>query len=157
MKVIGTGLSMATEIKICGQKCTDFDETTLMNAGIIICETPEFDENTMVSPCTIEFSDLARGSRKTPRNFNFEFDAGLTPQVTGLSHKKGGTAGGTSLTITGSGFGSDPSKIMVTISDTTVNPKITTGQCIIDSASDTQIVCVTSAATKGITSSFYLI
>ena len=140
---------MKTELKICGKLCTDYDETALLNAGIIICETPEFDENTMVSPCTIEFADLARGKRKTPRNFNFNFDAGLTPEVTSLSHKKGGTAGGTTLTITGSGFGSDPSKIVVTISDTTINPKITTGDCIISSATDNQIVCVTSAATKG--------
>ena len=33
------------------------------------------------------------------------YDAGLTPTISGVSPSRGGTGGGTTLTVSGSGFG----------------------------------------------------
>ena len=33
------------------------------------------------------------------------YDAGLTPTISGVSSSRGGTGGGTTLTVSGSGFG----------------------------------------------------
>ena len=35
----------------------------------------------------------------------YTYDASLTPSVTGVSPTRGGTGGGTSITVTGTGFG----------------------------------------------------
>jgi len=146
-----TGLSMNTLITVCGAPCTDYQETPLMTAGIIICETPEFDAATMTTPCLIEYTDLARGNRKNPRNFNFNFNGALTPTITGMSANKGGTAGGTTLTISGSGFGTDHATTTVTITNMIEVPKIPSGTCVVDIAQsdDSTIVCVTTSSTKG--------
>lgn len=62
--LVGTGLSMRTQVNICGMPCIDFDEEKLLIAGIIICETPIFDENIMTSPCTIDVTLMTRGNKR---------------------------------------------------------------------------------------------
>ena len=36
---------------------------------------------------------------------SYTYDAGLTPTISGVSPSRGGTGGGTTLTVSGSGFG----------------------------------------------------
>ena len=36
---------------------------------------------------------------------SYQYDAALTPLITGVSPTRGGTGGGTTLTVSGSGFG----------------------------------------------------
>ena len=36
---------------------------------------------------------------------SYTYDAGLTPSVSGVTPSRGGTGGGTTITVTGSGFG----------------------------------------------------
>ena len=44
------------------------------------------------------------GLTKTSSNA-YTYDAGLTPTISGVSPSRGGTGGGTTLTVSGSGFG----------------------------------------------------
>uniref|UniRef100_A0A3B4ZZ57 PKHD1 like 1 n=1 Tax=Stegastes partitus TaxID=144197 RepID=A0A3B4ZZ57_9TELE len=66
----------------------------------------------------------------------FTYRSRLTPVITEVSPRRGGTAGGTRLTISGSGFSSDTSKVNVTIAGSV---------CDVQSANDTHIVCVTNS------------
>ncbi|KAM7384668.1 hypothetical protein PAMA_011835 [Pampus argenteus] len=66
----------------------------------------------------------------------FTYKSQLTPVITEVSPRRGGTAGGTRLTITGSGFSSDMNKVNVTIAGSV---------CDVESSNDTHIICVTNA------------
>ena len=81
---------------------------------------------------TITASDTGRRRRAG----GFTVDASLTPQLTMVEPKKGGTMGGTTLTITGSGFGSTIGDVSVTLFDVA---------CDVKTVIDTEITCVTNA------------
>uniref|UniRef100_A0A3B3YLL5 G8 domain-containing protein n=1 Tax=Poecilia mexicana TaxID=48701 RepID=A0A3B3YLL5_9TELE len=66
----------------------------------------------------------------------FTYRAALTPVVSQVSPRRGGTAGGTRLTISGSGFSSRLDDVNVTIGGS---------PCDVQSSNMTHIVCVTSA------------
>ena len=74
------------------------------------------------------------GSSRKRRNGLFNVDASLSPTVTGVEPKMGGTAGGTKLTITGTKFGSNTADVEVTIHGSA---------CAVESVTDTEIVCET--------------
>jgi len=67
-------------------------------------------------------------------------DHNRTPRFKNVDPKIGGTMGGTRITIFGELFGSDTSKVTVTIFDV---------PCDVDSVSDDEIICVTNAFPKG--------
>lgn len=62
------------------------------------------------------------------------YKAGATPLVSALNPVRGTTAGGTTLTITGSGFGTTQSAVTVEVDNV---------PCAVSAVSDTQIVCTT--------------
>lgn len=64
----------------------------------------------------------------------FTYRVSLTPRLTSVSPLRGGTGGGTLLTIVGTGFPTGPNLIRVTIGGSI---------CIIASVSETQITCHT--------------
>ncbi|KAM9839131.1 PKHD1 like 1, tandem duplicate 1 [Aulostomus maculatus] len=66
----------------------------------------------------------------------FTYKSQLTPEIIEVSPRRGGTAGGTRLTISGSGFSTDVTEVNVTIAGST---------CDVEFANDTHIICVTSA------------
>ena len=66
----------------------------------------------------------------------FSYLASLTPSITGVNKLRGGTGGGTLLTITGSGFPTDQSIVQVLIAKT---------ECTITSLSSTEIKCETGS------------
>ena len=67
-------------------------------------------------------------------------DESLTPIVEKVSPSMGGTAGGTELTIYGSGFGNEPDHVTVSISDS---------ECQVLSVTETKIICQTGPLLKG--------
>ena len=75
-------------------------------------------------------------SRKRRDGGGFNIDSSLTPKIVSVEPKMGGTAGGTKLTITGSGFGT-------VVEDATVT--VYGASCAIDSVTDSIIICETSA------------
>ena len=66
-------------------------------------------------------------------------DDTLTPGMTRVTPNKGGTMGGTTITIDGNGFGTVLADVSVTIFDV---------PCDVSSVSDTVITCVTNAFPK---------
>ncbi|XP_060949378.1 PKHD1 like 1, tandem duplicate 1 [Limanda limanda] len=66
----------------------------------------------------------------------FTYKSQLTPQITEVSPRRGGTAGGTRLTISGSGFSTNVNEVNVTIAGSV---------CDVRSTNVTHIVCVTGA------------
>ncbi|XP_072104046.1 PKHD1 like 1, tandem duplicate 1 [Mobula birostris] len=66
----------------------------------------------------------------------FTYTSALTPVVTAVEPRRGGTAGGTKLTITGSGFSSNINETSVTVAE---------AACEIQSVNETNIVCITGA------------
>ncbi|XP_069372727.1 PKHD1 like 1, tandem duplicate 1 [Paralichthys olivaceus] len=66
----------------------------------------------------------------------FIYKSQLTPVITEVSPGRGGTAGGTRLTITGSGFSTNMNEVTVTIAGSV---------CDVQSTNNTHIICVTNS------------
>ncbi|KPP78019.1 fibrocystin-L-like, partial [Scleropages formosus] len=87
-------------------------------------------------PCTVEV--LNRNAQVNVSN-GFTYMASLTPVITGVTPRRGGTAGGTKLTITGSGFSTNSSEVNVTIAGSI---------CDINFVNSTHIICITNTQTQ---------
>lgn len=79
-------------------------------------------------------------SRKRRGASDFTIDDTLNPTITNVMPKMGGTLGGTTVTISGTGFGSVVDDASVTIMDT---------PCDVHTVSDTVIICVTNGMPRG--------
>ncbi|XP_076030840.1 fibrocystin-L-like [Oratosquilla oratoria] len=137
-----TGGSGGVEATISGK---GFDLDGTLNATI--CDVPcevirgSYSSITCIVPATtLEGSTtqvcdlvvtLADGTTTTLSNA-FTYDDSLTPRVSSISPTRGGTAGGTRLTITGTGFA--PSGNVVSIGGSA---------CVVKSENEAEIVCVT--------------
>ena len=129
LTIFGVGFEPAsTFVTICNQSCTptnDPPSLTMLN-----CEVPSY---------TYPGSDIVCDVIVTTMGTSYVIQDGytymnnLTPQVTSIYPLMGGTAGGTTLTITGSGFSSS---CKVTISGV---------ECSLISMNDTTITCQTGA------------
>jgi hypothetical protein len=90
---------------------------------------------TTVNRATGEILTTAN-DRKRRALGDFEIDESITPTVTNVMPKMGGTMGGTTLTIDGTGFGT-----VVADADVTVMGTV----CDVQTVTDSQITCVTNA------------
>ena len=57
-----------------------------------------------ISAQTCDVVVTVNGLSKTLSS-SYEYDADLTPSISGVSPSRGGTGGGTTITVAGSGFG----------------------------------------------------
>ncbi|KAL4228553.1 Fibrocystin-L [Mactra antiquata] len=119
----GTGFSETASVTICGQHCA-FKETSFTE---YICRTPA----NSAQVCNVE---VAVGGLTQSLTNAYTYDSSLTPTISSVDPTRGGTGGGTTLTITGSGFGNVAGSVSVSIDD---------AECIVNTVSDTEIVCVT--------------
>merc|ERR1719431_993384 len=126
--ITGTGFDTNVDptVIVCTDECTiqsvtDYEITCLApaNAG-------SGTESCDVTVSQVSGASVLAGS--------FTYDDALTPQVTGVSPQRGGTGGGTSITITGTGFASSGNKVMV---DGSI--------CDITAESTTSITCLTNS------------
>ena len=85
---------------------------------------------------TIESQNSANMNNRKRRQASSTsiIDNSLTPGVTSITPKLGGTAGGTYITIRGSKFGTDPAAVSVTIFGV---------PCVVDTVEDSKITCTT--------------
>ncbi|KAL3885610.1 hypothetical protein ACJMK2_025660 [Sinanodonta woodiana] len=120
----------ATSVTICGNVCNVIG-TALQSATTFICFTPPADITVGTQSCNV----VASASNLVVTLSNgYTYDASLTPSILTVSPARGGTAGGTTVTISGSGFGTTAGEVSVTIDGST---------CTVSSVTDTVIVCVT--------------
>ena len=136
----GTGFSDTTKATIFGEEPAFISRS----GGDITFVTNPFDLGDCPSPSLV-LSDIdasndatitSSDARRKRRSGSFSVDGSLTPTVTSLDPVRGGTAGGTQLTIGGTNFGTDMAAVQVTIAGSV---------CTISSLSATEIVCQTGA------------
>ncbi|KAH9512877.1 Fibrocystin-L, partial [Bulinus truncatus] len=130
----GSGfLEGKTSVTICGAVCGEVSVTT----SSYVCKTSAV--NGSLNSCDIVANVEGVSYTQTSA---YSYDNSLDTSVTSVSPSRGGTGGGTVLTITGTNFGSTIEEISV---------KISGAVCNVTSVTDTQILCRTGAASSGTT------
>ncbi|XP_069478237.1 fibrocystin-L-like [Ambystoma mexicanum] len=131
LTVSGSGFdALTSSVFVCDVPCTvDILSST---SSLLFCEVPPGNGNGTLQNCDVRV-DNPQFSVQLADAFNYS--SALTPLVTSIYPKRGGTAGGTRLTITGSGFSSDLGSVNVTIAGTV---------CDVQSVASTQVICITN-------------
>ncbi|XP_045897368.1 fibrocystin-L-like, partial [Micropterus dolomieu] len=118
-------------VMICGKECEVRREISTSN--ILYCQSPLNDGTRSQVSCVVAvFNHLDTVNISN----GFTYKSQLTPVINEVSPRRGGTAGGTQLTIAGSGFSTDMNEVNVTIAGSV---------CDVQSTNNTHIICVTNA------------
>uniref|UniRef100_A0A6I8N1M6 Fibrocystin-L n=1 Tax=Ornithorhynchus anatinus TaxID=9258 RepID=A0A6I8N1M6_ORNAN len=132
MTVIGSGFDpQKSMVRICSSDCEVNRHRS--ESGTLFCEVPLNNGNGPQHICEVT---VANGKDLSQLNAAFTYSSLLTPIITSVAPRRGGTAGGTRLTITGSGFSSDWQDVHVTIAQAT---------CDVELTNKTHIICTTRA------------
>ncbi|KAM7075195.1 fibrocystin-L isoform 14-T16 [Molossus nigricans] len=134
MTVTGTGFNpQNSKILVCGSECAvdghKSDYTTLL------CKIPPNNDGGPEQACEVS---VVNGKDSSQSTTPFVYTMSLTPLVTETSPRRGSTAGGTRLTVTGSGFSENTQDVLVTIAE---------AKCDVEYSNKTCIICVTNAHT----------
>ena len=93
--ITGSGFSANTDVKICNRKCV-YKANTFNSYS---CVLPSAEVKDADSTCAVSVTENGMSA-----SGSFTYRLSLTPTLTSVSPLRGGTGGGTLLTITGSGF-----------------------------------------------------
>jgi len=129
LTISGTGFDSTdgVAVTICDNVC----ETVSVTTAQIECLTPENDGTGATEVCDVV---VTQSSGSADSASAFTYDRALTPTVASIDPVRGGTGGGTLITITGTGFASSGNKVMI---DGSV--------CDIASEGVTEITCYTNS------------
>ncbi|OAF65527.1 hypothetical protein A3Q56_06733, partial [Intoshia linei] len=133
LKLVGIGLNDKVTFYVDDLACLKLVCSSDMT--FCDCTTPPMKEKTTFLK-TIYY-EITK-NKKISITDKFTYSSSLTPEITGVSPNVGGTAGGTSLIVSGSSFGQN-------IDDVTV--QIGSIDCTIVSVKDSEITCLTKAVT----------
>ncbi|XP_019323389.2 fibrocystin-L isoform X1 [Panthera pardus] len=134
MTVTGTGFNPQTStILVCGSECAV--DRLKSNYTTLLCKTPRNNGRGPEQACEVS---VVNGKDLSQSTTPFTYAMSLTPLITELSPKRGSTAGGTRLTITGSGFSENMQDVHITIAE---------AKCDVEYSNKTYIICVTNAHT----------
>ncbi|KAM6958720.1 PKHD1 like 1, tandem duplicate 1 [Aplochiton taeniatus] len=132
VSVQGSGFDPASSmVLICGQPCDVHRHSS--TSSRLHCEAPFTNGTTPELSCMVT---VVNQFNSVNISNGYIYKSLLTPVVSDVLPRRGGTAGGTRLTITGSGFGSNSREVNVTIAGSA---------CDVQSTNNTHIVCVTNA------------
>ncbi|XP_075907773.1 fibrocystin-L-like [Nelusetta ayraudi] len=132
LTVTGSGFDPHnSNVTICGAECRVNRETS--TSSQLHCWSPLNNDTQSEVSCTVEVSNQLDAVNISS---GFTYKSQLTPVISEVSPRRGGTAGGTTLTIQGSGFSTDVNEVSVTIAGSV---------CNVSSSTATTIVCVTGA------------
>ncbi|XP_021354106.1 fibrocystin-L-like [Mizuhopecten yessoensis] len=134
--ISGSGFDNTTTATICSEPCV---QSTAQNSTEtqFICVTPAASGHPTQS-CSVVVT-----VNSITQTLSYTYDATKTPEITDVTPTRGGTGGGTRITVSGSGFGTTKSDCSVTVEGSA---------CVVDSVSNNQIVCDTgsiSASVRG--------
>ncbi|XP_065144791.1 fibrocystin-L-like [Paramisgurnus dabryanus] len=121
-----------TRVLICNRECNVNVQTSTSTQ--LYCEVPYNNGNETDQVCEVE---VMNGDNRVNLTAGYTYRSSLTPVISDVTPRRGGTAGGTRLTITGSAFSA--SEVTVTIAGSV---------CDVELANETQIICVTNAQPK---------
>ena len=129
LTITGTGFDTETDptVTVCSADCAVESVTDTE----IQCRTPA-NSGSVTEDCAVSVSQAS--GKSVDLADSFTYDDSLTPQVASVSPQRGGTGGGTSITITGTGFAASGNKVMIDGSE-----------CDITSESETSITCLTNS------------
>ncbi|XP_061597205.1 fibrocystin-L-like isoform X1 [Cololabis saira] len=132
LSIQGSGFDpVNSTVLICDQECeVDRDMST---SSLLYCWSPRNNGSQSQLSCQVSVINPLDAASLSD---GFAYRSDLTPVISQVSPRRGGTAGGTRLTIAGSGFSTSASEVNVTIAGSV---------CEVQSANSTHIVCVTSA------------
>ncbi|KAL5019598.1 hypothetical protein ScPMuIL_002490 [Solemya velum] len=131
----GSGLNAAAmTVTICDQTCEIVEDSEQIPSAIIIITSPSTGTGTKVCDVVVSAGGI---SEVLTDAYTYNIDK--TAVVTGASPNKGGSAGGTELTIMGSGFGTRESEVTVTIAGV---------ECIVQSVKEDGITCLTASSSS---------
>ncbi|XP_072562121.1 PKHD1 like 1, tandem duplicate 1 [Paramormyrops kingsleyae] len=132
LTVQGTGFDPDfSRVMVCGRECKVQRLRSTFTS--LYCEIPESNSTALQQFCTVE---VQNGNSSVKIVDAFSYNTSLTPFITTVSPHRGGTAGGTKLTITGSNFSMNISEVSVTIAGSV---------CDVESTNSTHIICITNA------------
>ncbi|XP_062266639.1 PKHD1 like 1, tandem duplicate 1 [Platichthys flesus] len=118
-------------VTVCGGECeVDRDMSTSTR---LYCQSPSNNSTQSELSCVVAVINQLDAVNMSN---GFTYKSQLTPGITEVSPRRGGTAGGTRLTITGSGFSTNVNEVNVTIAGSV---------CDVQSVNNTHIVCVSGA------------
>ena len=132
LTISGTGFDTNENptVTVCTDECT----IESVSDSEIQCRTPA-NAGSGTEACAVTISQIS--GKSVDLADQFTYDDALTPQVHSVSPKRGGTGGGTRITITGSGFADSGNKVFIDGSECDI--------CADCSESSTEIVCLTNA------------
>ncbi|XP_069076732.1 fibrocystin-L-like isoform X2 [Pleurodeles waltl] len=132
LTVVGTGFDRNnSQVLICSSECiVDTEQSSL---STLLCEVPPSNGTGAAETCSVRVIN-SRDSVAFPDPYTYR--SSLTPTVTNVTPRRGGTGGGTLLTITGTGFSSNITGVEVTIAG---------DACEVTSSTSTSITCRTAA------------
>uniref|UniRef100_A0A8D0AIF4 PKHD1 like 1 n=1 Tax=Sander lucioperca TaxID=283035 RepID=A0A8D0AIF4_SANLU len=132
LSVQGSGFDPhSSTVRICREKCEVHRE--MSTSTRLYCQSPSINGTLLVLSCVVAVINQLDAVNISN---GYTYKSQLTPVIMDVSPRRGGTAGGTRLTITGSGFSTDMNDVNVTISGSV---------CDVQSTNNTHIVCVTNA------------
>ncbi|MCJ8746157.1 hypothetical protein PDJAM_G00138700 [Pangasius djambal] len=119
----------SSRVLICNTECSVNQNAS--SSTNLYCKIPPNDGTQAALSCTVVVLN-SYGSANITNGYTYK--TSLTPVITDVSPRRGGTAGGTLLTVTGYGFSGG--NVSVTIAGSV---------CDVQSANETQVICVTNA------------
>ncbi|XP_073714529.1 fibrocystin-L [Misgurnus anguillicaudatus] len=133
VEIQGSGFDPnSTRVLICNRECNV--NVQISTSTQLYCEVPYNNGNETDQVCEVV---VMNGNNRVNLTIGYTYRSSLTPVISDVTPRRGGTAGGTRLTITGSGFSA--SEVTVTIAGSV---------CDVESTNGTQIICVTNAQPK---------
>ncbi|XP_043922184.1 fibrocystin-L [Protopterus annectens] len=132
LTVTGAGFDpQLTAVSVCNASCVvDMLSST---SEVLYCEVPFNNGTNNIQVCSVTATN---GNNTVQHTDAFTYKSTLTPIITDVHPRRGGTAGGTSLTVTGSGFSTQIEEVMVTIAGTPCNVTFT---------NSTNVICITNS------------
>ncbi|KAK5854666.1 hypothetical protein PBY51_004842 [Eleginops maclovinus] len=132
LAVQGSGFDPeVSTVTICGEACDVHRE--MSTSSSLYCTSPSIKSNQSEVACVVAVINQLDAVNISN---GYTYKSQLTPVISEVSPRRGGTAGGTRLTISGSGFSSDMSDVNVTIAGSV---------CDVQSTNNTHIICVTNS------------
>uniref|UniRef100_A0A3B4Y5A4 PKHD1 like 1, tandem duplicate 2 n=1 Tax=Seriola lalandi dorsalis TaxID=1841481 RepID=A0A3B4Y5A4_SERLL len=118
-------------VTICGEECEVHRDVSTSTR--LYCRSPFNNSTESELSCVVAVMNPLDAVNVSS---GFTYRSQLTPVIWAVSPGRGGTAGGTRLTISGSGFSTNMNDLNVTIAGSV---------CDVQSSNNTHIICVTSA------------
>ncbi|CAK8682970.1 unnamed protein product [Clavelina lepadiformis] len=132
----GAGFSNHTIVHICDLPCTLESHSSTQ----ITCRTSansDYVDSSDSTTCGVKVTNEAQiEDFAITAGSNYTYSGAQTPTITGVTPERGGTGGGTEITITGSGF---------TMTSSVPTVSIDGSDCVISASNDTSISCRTSS------------